>query len=332
MSTTGKVWRALWALAVIGVTACQDSSGPGSLNRLNTTAALADYDAMAAVRQSAGWKGFQMAAPQMFVTAGSARSDIAISSVPLISAQNHGKTFVYNATRHEWVIDPAQTGAPSNGVRFITYEATGAEPDPTRPIGHADLIDLGNSSAGIALRLVVVEGSVTIVDYQTTLEGSDGSGRVTVGGFVQNTRDRLDFDIDVRGQKSGGVERTDISFELGIAARDFRVTGDVEAQKQSGVESGAIELSVRHGASSFAVDVENDRGTLHGEIDLDGSPFALISGPAEQPVFKKPNGRDVGGAEALVLWRIFDVSEDVFDLFEDLIDPIDELVIWAGIL
>ena len=36
--------------------------------------------------------------------------------------------------------------------------------------------------------------------------------------------------------------------------------------------------------------------------------------------------------EALVLWRIADISEDVFDLFEDLIDPIGELVIWAAFL
>jgi hypothetical protein len=38
------------------------------------------------------------------------------------------------------------------------------------------------------------------------------------------------------------------------------------------------------------------------------------------------------GGEALVLWRIFDLSEDVFDLFEELIDPIGALVLWAVLL
>lgn len=331
MMDTRKIFRVL-PLAIIVASACQDTSGPNALAQLNTTRVLADYSAMDAVRQSAGWQGFRMVAPQMAAKIGFVRSDVAINSVPLISDSNRGKTFVYDGARHEWVIDPARTGAPANGVRFITYEPKGAEPDPAKPIGHADLMDLGNATAGIALRLVVVEGTLTILDYQTSLEGSEGSGHVVVEGFVQNTRDRLAFDIDVRGQNSGGVERADITFELGIATREFHVTGDVEATKQNGVESGAVDLRVRHGSSSFAVDIENTRGTLAGDIALNGSPFALVSGPAQQPVFKKPGGGDIGGGEALVLYRIFDVSEDVFDLFEDLIDPIDELVLWAWML
>ena len=332
MRNTRKLLRAL-PLAILAVTACQDGSGPDSLSQLNTTAALADYDAMDAVRHSTGWRAFQMAAPRMTAAKlGSVRSDVASRSIPLISEANRGKTYVYDAVRHDWVIDPSRTDAPANGVRFITYEPKGAEPDPTKPIGYADLIDLGNATAGIALRLVVVEGTFTILDYTTTLEGADGSGRVTVEGFIQNSRDKLDFDIDVTGQSSGGVERADVSFELGIATRAFLVTGDVQAVKQNGVESGAVDLRVRHGTNSFTVDIENERGTLNGEIHLNSSPFAIVSGPAQQPVFKKPNGADIGGAEALVLWRIADVSEDVFDLFEDLIDPIDELVIWAFIL
>ncbi len=319
-------------LAIVAVTACQDTNGPDSLNQLNTSAALADYAAMDEVRQSAGWRGFQMAAPQMAARMSVVSTGVAARSIPLISEDNRGQTYIYDAARHEWVIDPARTGAPATGVRFITYEPNGAEPDPTRPIGHADLIDMGDASAGIALRLVVVEGALTIVDYQTTLTGNDESGHVTVDGYVQNTRDKLDFEIDVTGQNSGGVQRADIVFELGIAARQFRVIGDVEGQNQNGVESGAVDLNVRHGASSFNVDIANQAGTLSGEIDLNNSPFALVSGPAQQPVFKRPNGSDIGGAEALVLWRIFDVTEDVFDLFEDLIDPIGALVIWAWIL
>lgn len=333
MKHTGRIIRAAAPLAVIAVTACQEPSGPGSLEQLNAAAVLADYDAMAAVRESAGWQGFQMAAPKM-AAAGivDVRAGVGSASVPLISDRNRGKTFVYDAARHDWVVDPARTGAPATGVRFVTYESSGAEPDPSRPIGHADLIDLGDASAGIALQLVVVEGSLTIVDYTTTLEGDDNSGHITVDGYIQNARDRLDFDIDVHGQKAGGVERGDVVFELGIADRDFRVTGDVEVEKQNGVERGAVDLGVRHGATSFAVDIANDGATLDGEIDLNDAPFAIVSGPAQQPVFKRPNGGDIGGAEALVLWRIADVSEDVFDLFEDLVDPIDELVVWAVIL
>lgn len=332
MWNTHRLFRAALPLAIVAATACQDSSGPDSLNQLNTSRVLADYSAMDSVCQSVGWQAFQMAAPQMAVKAGLVKSDVAINSIPLISAAHRGKTFVYDAARHEWVVDPARTDAPANGVRFITYEPKGAEPDASKPIGYADLIDLGDATAGIALRLVVVEGTLTILDYQTTLEGSDGSGHGSVAGFVRNARDRLDFDIDVHGQHSSGVERGNVSFDLGIAAREFRVTGDLESVRQNGVESGAVVLNVRHGTNSFAVDLENQSGTLNGTIDLNSSPFALVSGPVQQPTFTKPDGSQIGGAEALVLGRIFDMSEDVFDLFEDLVDPIDDLVIWAVVL
>ncbi|HEX6558217.1 MAG TPA: hypothetical protein VF021_02120, partial [Longimicrobiales bacterium] len=286
--------RAALPLAIVAVTACQDSTGPKSAT-LDPARALADYNAMDALRESAGWKGFQLAAPQMAARMGLMRGDVAIGMIPLISDPNRGKTFVYDAAQHNWVIDPAQTGAPANGVRFITYEPKGVEPDASRPIGHADLIDLGDAAAGIALRLVVVEGSLTILDYQTTLQGTSTTGQVTVDGFIQNAHDKLDFDIDVHGQNSGGVERADITFDLGMAAREFHVNGNVDVEKLSGVESGAVDLQVRHGAGSFRVNVQNAAGTLNGDVALNNSPFAIVSGPAQQPVFKTPSGGDIVG-------------------------------------
>jgi hypothetical protein len=325
---------------------------------------MADYAAMDGVLASSGWKNFQMTAAKMDgamlgPAAAAARAsstldqlaakrdtrafaaamagvagqiDDAPAGVPLISTWNRGKTFVYDGQRHEWVADPTRTGAPSDGVRFITYEPRGAEPDPTKPTGHADLIDLGNGSAGIALRLLVVEGTRTVLDYQTTIEGSEGVGHVTVAGFLQNDRDKLDFEIDVRGQNSGGVERAEITFELSMASRAFQVAGDVDVEKRGGREHNTVDLSVQHGASSFRVDVADDAGALSGAIDLDGKPFAVVSGSSSTPVFKTPSGGDISGMEGLVLWRIFDITEDVFDLFEDLVDPIDELIGLAVVL
>ena len=359
-----KLIRMSLPLAMVIAAGCQDTTGPGSLERLDAEAALADYEAMDAVLQSGGWKSFQLtaddmsaamlgAAPAAAVQAGAALDELAsgdahafaaamtnivsaraasTTRIPLISDASRGKTFVYDATTHSWVIDPSLTDAPANGVRFIMYEPNGAEPDPAKPIGHVDLIDLGDSSAGIALRLMVVEGDRTVLNYHTTLDGAEGSGRVTVTGFVSNMRDRLDFEIDVRGQNVGGVERGDISFELAIHDREFRVVGDIHGEKQNGSEEGTVDLTVRHGASSFRVDVDNNAGQLSGYIDLNDAPFATVSGPDHQPVFRTPSGEDISGAHALVLWRIFDVTEDVFDLFEDLIEPIAGLVIIAIIL
>lgn len=357
--------RAALPLALITVIAGCDNNPGGPGSGLNALAAMADYAAMDGVLTSSGWKNFQMTARKMdgamlgpapiaatrvsgalaelaanrdtrafaAAMAGVAgQMDDAPAGVPLISTWNRGKTFIYDAQRHDWVHDPARTGAPSNGVRFITYEPRGAEPDPTKPTGHADLIDLGDGTAGIALRLLVVEGTRTVLDYITTIEGSDGVGHVTVAGFLQNASDKLDFEIDVRGQNIGGVERADITFELSMAARAFQVAGDVDVEKRSGRESNAVDLSVKHGASSFRVDVADNAGALSGTIDLGGAPFAVVSGTSSTPVFKTSSGGEISGMEGLVLWRIFDVTEDVFDLFEDLVDPIDELVVLAVVL
>ena len=128
------------------------------------------------------------------------------------------------------------------------------------------------------------------------------------------------------------VEKGDISLELGIASREFKVSGDVHVEKQNGSERGTVDLTVRHGSASFRVHVVNETTSLAGTIDLNGSLFARVSGTPQQPVFKNPNGDPITGAEALVLYRIFDITEDVFDLFEDLIEPIGGLIIIAVIL
>jgi len=333
-NTVSKLMRATLPLAIVIAAGCQDSTGPRS-SELDTQAALADYAAMDAVLESSIWESFRMTAEGMESTAlGGAQAGAGFytSGAPLISDDNRGKTFVWDADADRWVADPELTDAPENGVRFILYEPMGAEPDPTKPIGHADLIDLGDTAEGIALRLIVVDGDLTVVDYTTTLAGAEGNGRVTVDGFVQNTRDKLDFEIDVRGQNTGSIERGDITFTMGIADREFSVSGDVHGQKQDGSEHGTVDLTVRHGAASFRVDVESENDQLSGFIDLNDAPFAVVSGTDGHPVFKTSSGGEITGAHALVLWRVFDVTEDVFDLFEDLIEPIAGLVIIAVIL
>jgi len=340
--------------------ACSGTTEPRSRGTLNTAAALADYSAMDGVLQSTGWKHFQMTASGMtamgstsatariaagalanLAPAGDSRAAATAmasfvasgtAGIQLISAANLGKTFIYDGQAHKWVVDPTRTGAPSNGVRFITYEPRGAEPDATKPTGYADLIDQGATSSGIALRLVVVEGSFTILDYRTTVDGANGIGHVTVNGFLQNRNDKLEFQIDVKGGNTNGVDRGDITFELAIASRTFHVQGHVHSGKSNGAEHSTVDLSVKHSIASFGVQVANDLGVLSGVVKLNDAPFATVSGRDGAPVFKTPSGGDLSPAEGLVLWKIFDVTKDVFDLFGHLIDPIDDLIILAFIL
>ena len=336
-----KAWPLLPLFALAGIVACSDTTGTGSLSTLNETA-LADYKAMDDLRQSSGWQNFRLTAAGMRAAGGSAAGTSGVmsnlvagggrASIQLVSDTNLGKTFVYDAQKRAWVADPARTGAPANGVRFITYEPNGAEPDPSKPTGHADLIDLGTGIAGIALRLVVVEGTLTVLDYQTSISGSNGIAHVTVDGFLQDAHQKLDFEIDARGQNANGTEHGSVAFDLGIASRSFRVEGDVNSVKVGGAEHTTVDLSTRHGSQSFRVDVANDLGDLSGVIDLNDNPFAHVAGRDGAPVFTTPSGGALSASEGLVLWRIFDVTEDVFDLLEDLVDPIDDLVLIGIVL
>lgn len=351
----------------IGAAACDNTTGPSSLSELDAQAALADYAAMDRILASDGWQSYRMTASQLDVqrfgsapaaaaatelltdvrgaAAANSRAFAAAMSeaadrvaagasarLPLISDYHRGRTFIFDGERNDWVVDPDRTGAPANGVRFILYAPKGARPDPTREIGYADLIDEGDNTGGIALRLIVVEGELTIVDYALTVEGENGMGHVTVSGFVRDHEDTLEFDIDVHGEKQAGAESGDITFDLAIDSREFVVQGDVHGEKDHGDEHGSVDLLVRHGDRSFRVDVTSDNHALAGTIDLNGSLFANVSGTSANPIFETPEGDPITGGNALVLLRMYDIAEDVFDLFEDLVEPVAELIILAIIL
>ena len=253
---------------------------------------------------------------------------------PIISSFRRGKTFVYDPSLGRYVIDQDLEGAPETGIRFILYEpGPGGKPDPEREIGYADLIDEGDGSEEeIALRLIVAEGGTTVLDYRTTVDLLATGGKVTVGGFLQGEYDRLDFDIQVQGSAGADGSTLDVSFEMGIAERDFLISGSVHGVDGESGEGGEIDLTVRHGTDSFAVHVSGNGDTIEGTFFLNGALFATVAGDPASPTFAGASGGELTWPEMLVLRQIFDSTEDVFDLFEDLLDPVDELVILALIL
>ena len=131
---------------------------------------------------------------------------------PIISSFRRGRTFVYDASLGRYVMDPDRPGAPKTGVRFILYEpGEDGRPNPEVEVGYADLIDEGDQSAEeIALRLVVVEGEATVLDYSTTVDVLDDGAKITVDGFLQGEHDRLDFDIAIQGSSDGMDSSMDV--------------------------------------------------------------------------------------------------------------------------
>ncbi len=256
-----------------------------------------------------------------------------VARSPLISPLRRGKTFVYDPGLKRYVIDPARAGAPPTGVRFILYAPAGGHPDVGREVGHADLIDEGDgSSQDIALRLVVVDGDRTILEYRTTIDIVAKGGVITVDGFVQGPYDRLTFDLGVRGTAGAEGSEVDISFDMGLENRDFRAVGSIQGMNGSTGEGGKIHLQASHGRDSFVVDLTGTDTTIGGTVKVNGKLFATVSGHPDNPTVTSADGDPLNGLEFLVLVSVVDTSGKVFHLFGDLMNPIDELVLLALIL
>jgi len=357
----------LGALAALGlfVAACESSTGP--VIDLDFDAAAADYSALDTLFASAGWSGFQALGTRTPFGAASAAFD-AVSSLegaarpangrafavqlahgmrdavaanggparsPIISSTHRGKTFVYDPTLDEYALDPARSGAPAAGVRFVLYEVdTAGAPIVAEEIGYADLIDEGDTSAeDVALRLLVVANSTTLLDYATTLDLGLVQGTLTVEGFLQgDDGGRLDFEIAAVGTHFVGYSTLDVSFDLEVAARGFSIAGNVTGVQEGVDGEGDVDLTVRHRSHSVRLDVSGAEGELDGAVYIDGALFATVKGPTASPTILSADGDALTTGETLVLLHIVDVAEDVFDFLEDLVDPVDEIVILGVIL
>ncbi len=345
--------------------ACDAGTGPEVETGLDTDAALADYQALQTALGSTEFLGFRalggrtpfggspaaidavagMSAPHgaqasrafaldLFRRIQGGQSLTQPAAAPIISGVHRGATFVYDPQLDRYVVDPDRTGAPATGVRFIVYEVDQAgDPIVGQERGYADLIDEGDTSnQDIALRLRVVEGSTTVLDYATTLDDQGTRGELTVSGYLRGDDVRLDFDIHAIGTNDGGTETLDVDFDLAVDARDFSVSGSVSGVEEGKDGAGHIDVTVQHRAASIRADVSGDSGVLDGTIYLNGDVFATVSGPEGDLVFQGADGHTLTWPEMLVLRHIFDCIEDVFDFLEDLVDPVDELVVLGAIL
>jgi hypothetical protein len=368
MMKTGQWMTILTLLGLIGVTAgCDTGTEPAGSGSFDADAALEDYQAVEALLASEAMLGFKaMAQGVTFQSLGDGAVFAAgvasnLSSMetpagagafgtrlaylggnlwtpparnPVISALHRGTTFVYDPALGRYVPDPELDGAPATGVRFILYErGEDGKPDVGAELGYVDLIDEGDESEEqIALLLRVVADGTTVLEYRTTVGVLATGGQITIAGYLQGIQDRLDFEIQVAGASDGQGATVDISFEMGIATRDFLITGTVHGAEGSTGSQGEVSLTVRHGKDSFSVTAVGSDQAIEGEFRLNGKLFATVEGDPASPTVTGAKGSELTLAEQLVLREILDSVEDVFDFFEDLLDPVDELVIIAVIL
>jgi hypothetical protein len=99
-------------------------------------------------------------------------------STAAIPAEYLGVTFVYDVATDGYVASDL-TGAPSGGVRFLLYAVnpvTGLPIEPLVEIGYAD-ITASETASSSTVRIIVVSGGVTYLDYAVAASGGTSSPR-----------------------------------------------------------------------------------------------------------------------------------------------------------
>jgi hypothetical protein len=260
-------------------------------------------------------------------------ADVALAS-PALPPGSLGTTYIYDPAVRRYVAAPGRTGAPPNGVRFILYALNPVTQEPivAVEVGHADLIDDGIASApGLALRLIVVSGETTYLDYRVALEGSASAGSLAVTGFLTDGETRVDFDIEASGTAGPTAATMNVAFEFGVPARDFSVAGTVEGAHSADGGLGRIDLSVRSGQSTIDVAMTGDDHTVNATFLVDGRIFATVTGDHRDPVVRGAGGRELSAEEVAALRGILQLVGGVFELFGNLLEPVGAILLLSTI-
>jgi hypothetical protein len=246
---------------------------------------------------------------------GGIRPSLSAAAIP---PEYLGVTFTYNVETDEY--EPSElTGAPDDGVRFIVYAVNGISGEIVEPlveVGHADIVTTESASA-MTVRIVLVSGDVTFLDYTVgaTVSGSS-TFTLSISGSVSNGDDTVNFDLDnVLTEDSAQIDYT-----LTVPSRGgFRI--DFEGQGSDGIITLALEARGPHGTVAVEGSENNTSGSY--EVEVNGEPFATITTTTgEPPVITGADGEPLSDEERAVLLAIYLRFLQGFDFFEDLIDPI----------
>ncbi len=252
-----------------------------------------------------------------------------VSMVPVINPSALGHTYVYAGSSQSYVVDPNRSDAPANGVRFVLYEVNGeGTPNPSQPIGYADLTDVGaGESDAAALSLVVIANDVTYLSYRFDLAGSVGAASVHVNGFLSDGTDRVDFDITTTGQLFGQGGTATVDATIGVPSHDFQVTAHLSGPAGETTGDSHLELAVASGEDDIGVVADVQANQLNATFTVNDKVLATATGDPANPVIVGDGGRDLTVEERTALGAIVGFAGGVFGLIGDLLAPAGVLLL-----
>lgn len=362
MLLTNKKLQALGLAVTVGLAACSDSNGPGDgefdapattaeLTAVDATFETPAYQSLAALGQYFENGPVAMASASAALleaqqqNASASMSDRAIQNAPQLSAnlsayapiprlqEYYGTQFVYDELEEHYVANP-DGEAPANGVRVILYAInpiTKEIASPLLPIGHVDIIDVNpESSAEIAVQVIVVSEDVTYTDYTVTLSlgAAVGNGAsVTAAGYLTDGTTRADFNLTHTASFDFEGATVVIDYHVEIADRNFAIDVDMTVHGTQGNTTTELDVLVTHERNWVRITGtgENDVGILEvrvGSGDGEGRLLATITTSPTGIEVLNGDGEPLTEEEAKALRHIMRVVGEAFDVFDQLFKPV----------
>jgi hypothetical protein len=243
------------------------------------------------------------------------------ASVVAIPVEVAGKTFVWDESTDTYVVSDV-SGAPSNGVRFLLYAVDPVTLRPVEPVvetGYVDVID--QSTAALAnVRVKVVEGNVTYLDYQVVASATTSSGLVTVSGFAFNGTTRANFTLKNTVTDNGGGLVLVLDYSLDVPSRGL----SIDWTATFGSISEAVTLDLAVSGPSGDVRVVGTSGADGGTftVKVNGNTFATITITASSLIITGATGDPLTPDEEQALETVFDSYEGSLNAFSELLMPV----------
>lgn len=225
-----------------------------------------------------------------------------------------------------------ETDAPSDGVRFLTYELDPLTRRPKRvPLGRVGHLDIRDIPSGVLPRLelhgVRGTGSGATTELDTFLEGlvsfsdTELSSDLSSAGSLLDGKRRVEFALDERIALTEGFGRLEIALsrriDIPAAGRSVALEWEgIATAGEGGAASVTFTLRIADGDHAAVLDVTATDVFVEGTLLYDGQTVAVLSGVPFDPTFSRPDGSPFPAAELDALRELLEGTDEVL-LFGD---------------
>jgi hypothetical protein len=246
-------------------------------------------------------------------------------SLQSLPAEVLGTTFVFDTIADTYV-ESDRPGAPASGVRFIVYaiDPISGSPLLNQEVGYADLIDLSPSSQlSAGMRLLLVSGGTTYLDYSFTATPTQSSLELAVQGFLTDGTTRLNFSVNTGVVFDEDQFSIQVDFSFAVPSRQFSTSGSLDATSTDSSSVVETDLTIISGGTKVRFDIAEDESseTINATVYVNNAIFATITGDTNDPVVAGAGGLELTQEEAIALVGMIEVAYACMDFFFDVMEP-----------